>query len=278
MRNKGIVLAAVFVAATAVLAAGQGKQAAKPGQQLPIADIIQRFTTAESENKLARDNYVYTQDFDMKTIGMGGFISGEFHRVSEITYDDKGARFEKITFFPASTLEDLSITAEDLRDLAEVQPFALTHEDLPKYQVDYVGKEHVDELNTYVFDMKPKKFVEGERYFEGRIWVDDQDLQIVKAKGQAVPQIADQAFPHFESYRENVDGKYWFPTYVYADDVLEFKKSASVHMRMVIRYTNYRKFTTTIRVVPDAPATSEQPDTKPAAPVKPPPGAPYPKL
>jgi hypothetical protein len=134
----------------------------------------------------------------------------------------------------------LALSPEDLQDLAGVQPFALTSEELPKYRIDYKGREHIDELDTYVFDIKPLKFVTGERYFQGKIWVDDRDLQVVKAKGQAVPEVGDQRFPHFESYRENIDGKYWFPTYVYADDVLKFK-NASKHIKMIVKFTKYRK-------------------------------------
>ena len=244
-----------------------------------IADVIRRFAAAESENKIARNNYTFTQDFDLLTIGEAGSITGRFKRVSDIVYDDLGNRVEKITFFPASTLVELQITPEDMRDLAGVQPFALTTEDLPKYQIDYVNKEKVDELNTYVFNVKPKQFVKGERYFQGRIWVDDQDLQVVKVQGQAVPEVGDQKFPHFESYRENIDGRYWFPTYIYADDVLDFKKGPSVHLRMTVRFTNYKRFGGRIRVLDDGEVSNEddtksgdkaKPATPPPSPTKPP--------
>jgi hypothetical protein len=234
------------------------KQTAPARQELSTQEIVQRFAAAESQNKIARNNYTFTQDFDLRTIGFAGQVTGQYRRVSDIVYDDRGARVEKITYFPASTLTEIQISPEDMKDLAGVQPFALTSEDLPKYQIDYAGKERVDELNTYTFNVKPKKFVEGERYFEGRIWVDDQDLQVVKAVGQAVPQVKDQAFPHFESYRENIDGKYWFPTYVYADDDLVFKRAPSVHIRMVVRYKNYKKFTTNIRVVNEGEAANDE--------------------
>ena len=222
-----------------------------------IEEVIRRFAEAESQNRNARNNYTFTQDFDLVTLGEAGSGTGRFHRVSDIVFDDRGNRIEKITFFPPSTLQSLQITAEDMQDLAGVQPFALTTEDLPKYQIDYVGKERIDELNTYLFSVKPKAIHKGERYLEGRIWVDDQDLQIVKVKGQAVPEINDQRFPHFESYRENIDGKYWFPTYVYADDVLDFRKGPSVHLRMTVRFTNYKKFSGRIRVGDEGEAASE---------------------
>lgn len=243
-----------------------------------IAEVIRRFAAAESENKVARNNYTFMQDFDLQTLGAADSITGRFKRVSEIIYDDLGNRIEKITYFPPSTLTSMNITQQDMQDLAGVQPFALTTEDLPKYDVSYVGKEKIDELNTYVFNVKPKQMVKGQRYFEGRIWVDDQDLQIVKVAGQGVPEDENNKYPHFESYRENIDGRYWFPTYVYADDTLEFKRD-SIHMRMTVRYTNYKRFGGRIRVLDegevshDDDATSGQPP-KPAAPTQTKPPAP----
>jgi len=243
-RITGLILALTLLFSTAP-AAQNGSPSS--GQQPSIEEIIRRFAAAESENKIARGNYTFTQDATVLSLGEGGSITGKFQRVSDIIYDDLGNRIEKITFFPASTLSGMIMTAEDLQDLAGLQPFALTLEDLPKYQVDFVGKEKADELNTYVFNVKPKQIRKGERYFEGRIWVDDQDLQIVKVVGQAVPETDKSQYPHFESYRENIDGKYWFPTYVYADDVLEFK-GGDQRMRMIVKYSNYKKFSTGIRL------------------------------
>jgi hypothetical protein len=264
-------LTAVFICSSV-----PGYQArTRDNDQPPVAEIIRRFAEAESQNKVARNNYTFTQDFDLTTLGEAGSFTGRFHRVSDVVFDDRGNRFEKITFFPPSTLTDLQITSEDMQDLAGVQPFALTTEDLPKYQINYTGKEKIDELGTYVFDVKPKSFVKGERYLEGRIWVDDQDFQIVKVKGQAVPEVGDQKFPHFESYRENIDGRFWFPTYIFADDVLEFKKGPSVRLKMTVRYTNYKKFSARIRLtdegeaVPDEEGKGAEKKTSPP-PVKPP--------
>src|SRR5215216_5463259 len=249
----------LFMMLAIICSAGSAseKTAAQPGEQPPVDEIIRRFAAAESENKVARNNYTFTQDFDILTLGEAGSITGRFHRVSDIVFDDRSNRIEKITYFPASTLTELSITNEDMQDLAGVQPFALTTEDIPKYQVTFLGKERVDELNTYTFDVEPRQMRKGERYFEGRIWVDDQDLQIVKVAGQAVPEVGDQKFPKFESYRENIDGRYWFPTYVYADDVLEFKRN-SIHMRMTVRYTNYKKFGGRIRLTDEGETATEE--------------------
>ncbi|MFL6212592.1 MAG: LolA family protein [Blastocatellia bacterium] len=245
-------------------------QPAKTTTSPDIAEVIRRFAAAESENKTARNNYTFTQDFDLQSLGAADSITGRFKRVSDIVYDDLGNRVEKITYFPASTLTVMNITQQDMQDLAGVQPFALTTEDLPKYEISYVGKEKIDELNTYVFNVKPKQMVKNERYFQGRIWVDDQDLQIVKVAGQGVPEDENNKYPHFESYRENIDGRYWFPTYVYADDTLEFKRD-SVHMRMTVRFTNYKRFGGKIRVLDDGEVSHDDdpPSSKPTKPAAP---------
>ena len=179
-------------------------------------------------------------------------------------------------------MQSLQITNQDLAGFGAVNPFALTTDLLPAYQIDYVGKEKIDELDTFVFDITPKfmiplldkikrgkKISEGEaggeegRAFMGRMWVDDRDLQIVKTAGKAVPE-AKQRFPHFESYRENIDGKYWFPTYVYGDDTLDFAKGPSIHMRFEVKYTNYRKFSGAIELIDEeAPKKPKKPGDKP---------------
>jgi hypothetical protein len=256
MKLKIAFLSIALLIASSSASALQTKSTQQKGEP-GINEVIRKFAEAETQNKIARNNYTFTQDFDLKTIGEAGSVTGRFHRVSDIVFDDRSNRVERITFFPPSTLTALTITNEDMQDLAGVQPFALATEDLAKYQINYFGKEKVDELNTYVFDVKPKTFVKGERYLEGRIWVDDEDFQIVKVRGQAVPEVGEQKFPHFESYRENIDGRFWFPTYINIDDVLEFKRGP-VRIRAVVRFTNYKKFGGRIRVADDGEAASDE--------------------
>jgi hypothetical protein len=126
-----------------------------------------------------------------------------------------------------------------------VQPFVLTTPEIPAYDIQYLGKEKVDEIGCYTFSVKPKKMLTGKRYFEGEIWVDDQDLQIVKTYGKGVGLLkrgSDQAFPKFETYREQVDKKYWFPTYTRANDTLRFKSGENVPIRMTVKYQDYKKY------------------------------------
>jgi hypothetical protein len=265
---------AFFIISVFICVSAIGPQAKSQTTSQPsTAEVIRRFTEAETQNKIARNNYTFTQDVDAMTFGEANSITGRFRRTSDIVFDDRGVRFERITFFPPSTMA-VNFTQEDMQDLAGVQPFALAAEDLAKYQLDYAGKEKIDELDTFVFNVKPKQIIKGERYLQGKIWVDDHDLQIVKVAGQAVPEVGEQKFPHFESYRENIDGRYWFPTYVYADDVLEFKKGPSVHLRVVVRYTNYKKFSGRVRLADEGEPASDEDlkstDKKKPATVKPP--------
>ena len=259
MNRRSITTALILFLICSAGFANQGRSETSQVQPA-IKDIITKFAAAESENKIARNNYTFTQDVDVMTLGEAGSVTGRFRRTSDIVYDDMGKRFEKISFFPPSTLQ-VTMTNEDMQDMAGVQPFALTTEDLPKYQLDYVGKEKIDELNLYVFEVKPKELRKGERYFQGRIYVDDRDLQIVKVAGKAVPEIDNNRYPHFETYRENIDRRYWFPTYTYGDDVLQFK-AGPIRLRMVIRFTNYKKFSGNIRLIDEGGAAATDDDVK----------------
>ncbi|MCI0336078.1 MAG: hypothetical protein L0226_00735 [Acidobacteria bacterium] len=223
-------------------------------------EVIRRFTTKETELREVWKEFSYLQESKLQVLGPANTISGEFYQVSEFVFNDAGKRIERILKAPQSTLDQagLTMTQEDKNAFINLQPFALAAEDLPNYNVNFVGKEKVDELDTFVFDVIPKVMsntreldkmrkqkIEG-KFFQGRIWVDDQDLQIVKTAGKVVPEF-EQRFPKFETYRENIDGRYWFPTYTYGDDNLEFDRFR-VHVRMVIKYKNYRQFQSDVKI------------------------------
>ncbi|HEX6187241.1 MAG TPA: energy transducer TonB, partial [Pyrinomonadaceae bacterium] len=205
-------------------------------------DIIRKFTAKETEFRRALNTYAFKRDALVQHIGMGGQVIGEYRRVSDFTFDDQGNRFEKINFFPMPTFP--GVTQEDLEDLGGVNPFALEAARIGLYNLKYVGKERIDELDLYVFDVAPKITPDPkktkERFFIGRIWVDDHDLQIVKSRGKAIPETKINKFPVVESYREQIDGKYWFPTYAYADDDLIFDNGENLRIRMQVKYTDYK--------------------------------------
>jgi len=246
--------------------AGRAPRAGSPdGVAVDAQRIIRAFTAKETEFRRALNGYAFKREAVIQTIGFGGQVTGEYSRTSQFVFNDAGERFERITYFPVPTLTEISFTQEDLEDLGGVQPFALEASKIDQYNFSYVGREKIDEIDTYVFDVAPKVMPKkvSERFFQGRVWVDAQDLQIVKVKGKGVPE-GKQRFPTFETYREQIDGKYWFPTYTYADDDLVFPGGQVVHIRMKVRYTDYRRFKGTVRVIEEG-----DPGDAPEAPSKP---------
>ncbi|HZU21410.1 MAG TPA: hypothetical protein VE998_01180 [Terriglobales bacterium] len=216
--------------------------------------IIQQFAAKEKEFRAAWEKYVYREDIKVETLD-GDTPNGEFRLVYDVVFNDQGKRQESVVFAPASTLQSISMTQEDYDQMQNIVPFSLTSDDLPKYQILYAGMQKEDELETYVFDVAPKQIVKGQRYFQGRIWVDSKDLQIVLTKGKLVPETRDpkgkkdeNLFPDYTTYREQIDGQYWFPTYSRADQVLHFARAGDVHMRSVIKFSNYRRFGSDVKI------------------------------
>ena len=231
---------------------------------LPNADqIVRQFAQHESDFRLARDNYTYTQEVLVEDLAPN---RGEYRLNSEIVFTPQGRRYEAITYAPQPSLQDFTLSPEDMKDLENIQPFVLTAEDLSKYDVQFSAQEKLDELNTYKFCVGPKRIEKNQRYFQGTVWVDGRDLAVVKTDGKAVPDIIkgdnQNLFPRFVTYRENIESTFWFPTYTRADDVLHFRQG-DVHMRMTVRYKNYKRFGSTIQLgksteVPATPSNSPQ--------------------
>jgi hypothetical protein len=218
---------------------------------VPAQQIIQKFTEHEAEFRKERENYTYTQIVVLQTIDDDGQVDGEYRMTSDVLFTPAGKRYEKVLSAPASTIERILMTQQDFDDIEKIWPLVLTPDELPKYDVKYVGREQVDELGTYVFDINPLKLEKGQRYFQGRIWVDDKDLQIVKTAGISTglkKKKEDSAYPHFETFRENIEGHFWFPTYTRADDTLHFKTGPDVRFRVSVKYTNYKRFGSTIKI------------------------------
>jgi muconolactone delta-isomerase len=243
---------------------------------IPAAEvdrIVKAFTAREGQFRLALNEYAFKRDALLQMLGMGGQITGEYHRVSLFTFDDQGNRYEKITYFPMPSTQ--SVTQEDIDDLGGISPFALEPSKAAEYNFRYVGKDKIDELSLYVFDVSPKVVPDPkkskERLFSGRVWVDDQDLQIVKTKGKGVPETKKNKFPTVETYREQIDGRYWFPTYSYADEELVFDDGNVLHIRLKVRYTDFELARAKVKITEanDQEAPKKQPTPPVNAPRKP---------
>jgi hypothetical protein len=183
---------------------------------------------------------VTIDEFDQR-----GARSGEYKEVRDVIFSPAHERTEQFIGKPQSSLVRLKLTDEDFRDLREIQPFLLTKDQAFIYETKFRGEETMDGRDCWVVQIGPRQILQGQRLFDGMMWVDKQDFSIIRNEGRAVPQIlttkTENLFPRFTTLRQKVDGNYWFPVKTYGDDQLQFR-TGPLHMRLVIDYSNYRKF------------------------------------
>ena len=256
------------------LASGPARAQEGPLENTPPAgttpeDVIKRFAAKETEFAKARDQYTYRQDVKVETVD-GETVDGQYHEVFDVMFDDKGHRIENVVFAPQSSLTKIFMSQEDFEDIRHRLPFVLTTEDLPEYNILYAGQQKEDELDCYVFDIAPKKIEGKKRYFQGRVWVDNHDFQIVKTYGKTVPDIREKhgnqenLFPKFTTWRQQIDGQYWFPVYTKADDELHFKLE-DVHIKEIVKYEDYKRFGANSKILyqgKEIPKDNQPPDQK----------------
>jgi len=225
---------------------------------IPVPQLIKEFTAKETVFRNALNNYTYTRSVKVQTINDDNKVDGQYFQVTDIMFDPNGHRVEHVVDAPVSTLERVTMSPADFSDIEDRLPFVLTTEDAEQYNISYVGKQKIDQVETYVFDVEPKVIEKNHRYFKGRIWVDQKDHQIVVTDGKNVPDDLrkgheDLSLP-FITYRQQIDGKYWFPVYTHEDGVLHFTggdgyMSQDVHLRETLKYTNYKQYRSTVRVL-----------------------------
>ena len=241
VRSAVVFLALVTVVGLPLFAQEGPLDKAEP-KGITSDEIVKRFAAKETEFRQAREQYTYRQDVTVQTPD----DNGQYREVFDVVFDDKGKRLENVVFAPQNTLQQIQMSPEDLDDIRHRLPFVLTSEEIPEYDILYVGQQQEDELHCYVFDIAPKQIVGKKRYFQGRIWVDDQDFQIVKTYGKTVPDIRkkkgqENLFPKFTTWRQQIDGKYWFPTYTKANDTLHFS-TQDTRIVEKVKYENYKRF------------------------------------
>ncbi len=245
LRNRLAVIIALFTLGTATVLAEDKPAALTPEQ------IIAKFTAKESEFRQVWEQYTYTQRILFQVLDRNDEPAEQRELIVEVFFNSDGTRDSRVVSDRGS-ISSVQVTEQDLSDALNMQPFVLTSDEISHYKVKYKGKEQVDELNTYVFDVDPKDMERGKRYFKGRVWVDDVDLQIVMSKGKIEPDLGNNKFPKFETVREQIDSQYWFPTWTLADDVLHFGGgfsrggwgggSNSVHIKVLITYSDFQKY------------------------------------
>ena len=286
MRNLWL---AILVAAGCVLVAGaQNKDTFTPmaldsgfgamditAPAIPPEQIIHQFAAKESEFQQALNHYTYRRTAKVQTIDDDNKVDGEYYEVDDVIFDPGGARTEKVVFAPQNTLERVHMSPSDLQDIQRCYPFVLTAEDIGQYDVKFVGRQKVDEIDCYVFDVSPKVIEKKKRYLLGRIWVDTTDMQIVVTNGRMVPDDTrknnEDLHPPFMTWRQQVDGHYWFPVYTKGEGILHFSGGSGymaqdVHMRDTIKYTDYKQFGADIKIIyegQDITPPAKQPDQQP---------------
>ena len=249
---------------TAVVASAQeGALDTAPLQGTTPEQIIKKFAAREKEFKNVRKRCTYRQTIKMQGLD-GDKVMAEYQQVADVTLDDKGNKVKNVVFAPQPSM---FLSPEDAQDLESRLHFTLSSDELPEYNVLYKGKQSIDELHVYVFDVAPRQFEKGKRYFQGKIWVDDHDFQIVKMEGKAAPDIYPKKrkgepnlFPKYTTYREQIDGKFWYPTYSYTDDTLHFPVGEA-RIKGTVKASNYR--CADLDLASNPPKKPEKPEEKP---------------
>ena len=242
--------------------------------------IIKEFAAKESEFQEALNHYTYRRYARVQTIDDDNKMDGEWYEVDDVIFDPTGRRTEKVVYAPGSTLQRVMMSPSDLQDISHGYPFVLTTEDITQYDVKYVGRQKVDEVDCYVFAVRPKIIEKKKRYFDGQIWVDTTDLQIVVTNGRMVPDDtrkgSEDLHPPFMTWRQQVDGHYWFPVYTKGEGILHFAGGSGymaqdVHIRDTVKYTDYKRFGSTSTIIYNGQSLSQsgQPQgNQPGAPSK----------
>lgn len=251
----GFIAAEMLIAVAGVLIAGARAQTdcsegngpldMAPPKNLTAQELIQKVAAEETKIKEARAHYTHTQEVLVQTLN-GKAVDGQLHEITSVSYDDKGRRAERVTLAEQPTLRRIQLSQQDMDDIRVFMAWMLTTDEVPQYNLTYAGQQRVDDLDTYVLHIEPKKEEKGKRYYQGRAWVDTRDLQVVKLCGKSVPDEVrvkkNQPMdirPMFVSYRQVVDGL-WFPAYARVDDTLHFQ-AQSVHVREIVKFTGYKR-------------------------------------
>ncbi len=254
---------ALLAAGLALTAAAQNKNSITPMAQdagfgpmdisaPPIApeEIIRRFSAQESEFQQALNHYTYRRAARVQTIDDDNQVDGEYYQVDDALFDSTGKRIEKVVYAPQNTLQRVQMSPSDLQEIQNRDPFVLTTEAIDQYNVKYAGRQKVDEIDCYVFDVAPKLIGKKHRYLDGRIWVDATGLQIVLTNDRMVPDSTRKnnkdLHPPFMTWRQQVDGHYWFPAYTKGEGILHFSggrgfMAQNVHIRDTIKYSDYKQ-------------------------------------
>jgi hypothetical protein len=212
-------------------------------------DLARRVAERESEAAKARERYTYQQSLVVEDFDHRGRKGGIYTEHREVVFSAGGERSERFTKAAANHLKYLRMTEEDFADLRDIQPMLLTSENLMHYEVRVRGEEPVDGVTCWLLEVKPRRFLAGQRFFQGFLWAEQKSYSIVRSEGQAVPPVVktkngereENLFARFTTLRAPQADGYWFPVHTFADDELPFRTGA-VRIRFNVRYEKYVRF------------------------------------
>src|SRR5215468_3263199 len=232
----------------------------EPPPAMPQALIVKHFAEKEEEYARARVRYGYKKTIKLTEYGADGNPMGEFSVTSMPVVASDGKLYERVTADAPSTMKTVKLSPEDVNAMSKIPGYPLAQSQIDKYTITFAGRQQVDEVDCYMYQVKPRFLERANALFQGIVWVDTKYLEIVKSYGKFVTDLGDYhspelPFSNFETYRENVGGKYWFPNYARSDDRLHYE-SGDVPIRVVIKWTDFKPLAA-------APAASTQPVPKP---------------
>ncbi len=211
----------------------------------PPPNLTRLIAARETETEQAQSNYTYRQTVTLDELDAKGLPAGTYREIRDIIFSPAQERSEQVIGKPFSTLTHLQMTPEDFRDIRDVQPFLLTKDQAFLYETQFRGEENMDGVDCFVVQVRPRQLLDGQRLFDGMLWVGKKDYSVIRSEGQAVPEIrtlkTENLFPHFTTLRQKVEGDFWFPVTTYGDDTLYFRGGAQ-RVRLTIRYTQYHRF------------------------------------
>jgi hypothetical protein len=211
----------------------------------PPPNLGKSVAARATETRRARENYTYRQSVDIEELAASGTRNGQYRELREVFFSPQQERSERLVGKPSDTLKRLKLTAEDFRDIREVQPFLFDSDQLFAYETRYKGEENMDGQDCWILQVRPRQILAGQRLFDGLLWVSQKDLSMVRSEGKAVPEIrsmqSENLFPRFTTLWHRVEGGYSFPMHTFADDTLDFRVGPQ-RIRLNIRYMDYKRF------------------------------------
>ena len=234
----GLILASVF--------AGSFIYAQQDGDKAP-PNLAKLVAKRETETQKERNEYTYRQTVMLEELDNKGGVRGAYKEVRDIIFSPTMERTEQLIGKASNTLQSLKLTPEDFEDIRKILPLVITEDQLWNYDTRFRGDEPVDDVDCWVLQIRPKQILDGQRFFDGMLWVDKKGYNIVRMMGQPVPQVhstvpgKENLFPRFTTVRKPIDGSHWFPSVTVADDTLQFRGGA-IRERLTIAYSEYKRF------------------------------------